>query len=107
MVVSQLEQMGADLSDCATDSPGQNTGVGRLSLLQQIFLTQEQNPGLPHCRRILYQLNHQGSREVSLIGCSPLTFRKSQYSFQEDHYCFQNPILGVTELCLPREGLGD
>ena len=38
--------------------PGQNTGVGRLSLLQGILPTQESNPGLPHCRRILYQLNY-------------------------------------------------
>ena len=33
-------------------SPGQNTGVGSLFLLQGIFLTQGSNPGLPHCRRI-------------------------------------------------------
>ena len=38
-----------------------NTGVGSLSLLQQIFLTQESNQGLLHCRRILYQLNYEGS----------------------------------------------
>ena len=43
------------------NSPGQNTGVGSLSLLQGIFLTQGSNPGLPHCRRILYQLSHKGS----------------------------------------------
>ena len=43
------------------NSPGQNTGVGSLSLLQGIFPTQELNPGLPHCRLILYQLSHQGS----------------------------------------------
>ena len=43
------------------NSPGQHTGVGSLSLLQGIFPTQESNPGLPHCRRILYQLNHKGS----------------------------------------------
>ena len=43
------------------DSAGQNTGVGSLSLLQRIFPTQESNPGLPHCRQILYQLSHQGS----------------------------------------------
>ena len=42
-------------------SPGQNTGVGSLSLLQGIFSTQRSNPGLPHCRRILYQLSHKGS----------------------------------------------
>ena len=38
-----------------------NTGVGSLSLLQGIFLTQESNWGLLHCRRILYQLSYQGS----------------------------------------------
>ena len=43
------------------NSPGQNTGVGSLSLLQGIFLTQGSNPGLPHCRQILYQLSYQGS----------------------------------------------
>ena len=43
------------------NSPGQNTGVGSLSLLQGIFPTQGLNPGLPHCRRILYQMSHQGS----------------------------------------------
>ena len=40
---------------------GQNTGVGSLSLLQGIFPTQGSNPGLPRCRRILYQLSHKGS----------------------------------------------
>ena len=43
------------------DSPGQNPGVGSCSLLQGIFPTQGLNPGLPHCRRSLYQLSHQGS----------------------------------------------
>ena len=35
--------------------------VGFHSLLQGIFLTQESNPGLLHCRQILYHLRHQGS----------------------------------------------
>ena len=43
------------------NSPGQNTGVGSLSLPQGIFPTQRLNPGLRHCRRILYQLSHKGS----------------------------------------------
>ena len=43
------------------NSPGQNTGVGSLSLLQEIFPTQGSNPGLKHCRQILYQLSHKGS----------------------------------------------
>ena len=41
------------------NSPGQNTGVGSCSLLQQIFPTQGLNPGLLHCRQILYQLSHK------------------------------------------------
>ena len=45
--------------------PGQNTGVGNLSLLQGIFPTQGSNPGLPHCRQILSQLSHKGA-EVQL-----------------------------------------
>ena len=46
------------------NSPGQNTGVGSLSLLQGIFPNQGSNPGLPHCRQIHYQLNHQGSPRI-------------------------------------------
>ena len=41
--------------------PGQNTGVRSHSLLQGIFPTQGSNPGLLHCRQILYQLSHQGN----------------------------------------------
>ena len=41
------------------NSPGQNTGVGSCSLLQGIFPTQGSNPGLPHCRQILYQLSQE------------------------------------------------
>ena len=43
------------------NSPGQNTGLGSLSLLQGIFPTQGLNPGLLYCRWILYQQNHKGS----------------------------------------------
>ena len=46
------------------NSPGQNTGVGSLSLLQGIFPTQGSNLGLQHCRRILYQLSHKGSPRI-------------------------------------------
>ena len=46
------------------NSPGQNTGVGSLSLLQGIFPNQGSNPGLPHCRRILYQLSHKRSPRI-------------------------------------------
>ena len=45
------------------DSPGQNTGVGSLSLLQGIFLTYS-NPDLPDCRQVVYQLSHQRSPRI-------------------------------------------
>ena len=39
------------------DSLSKNTRTGCHALLQGIFPTQESNPGLPHCRRILYRLS--------------------------------------------------
>ena len=58
-------------------SPGQNTGGVSLSLLQGIFPTQGSNPGLPHCRRILYQLSHQGSPKILEWGAYPFSSRSS------------------------------
>ena len=46
------------------NSPGQNTGVASCSLLQGIFPTHGSNPGLLHCRQILYQLSHHGSPRI-------------------------------------------
>ena len=63
-LVAQLCPTLCNPMDCMYspwNSPGKNTGVGSLSLLQGIFLTQESNWGLLHCRRILYQLSYQGS----------------------------------------------
>ena len=45
-------------------SPGQKTGGGSLYLLQGIFPNWGSNPGLSHCRQILYQLSHQGSPKI-------------------------------------------
>ena len=53
------------------DSPGKNTGVGSHALLQGIFPTQGSNPGLLHCRRILYNLRHQ--RSPMQWGCLVIT----------------------------------
>ena len=49
---------------CPWNSPGKNTGVGFHFLLQEIFQTQGLNPGLLHCRQILYRLSHQGSPKI-------------------------------------------
>ena len=46
------------------NSPSWNTGVDSLSLLQGIFSAQGSNPGLPHCRQILYQLSQKGSPRI-------------------------------------------
>ena len=46
------------------DSPGKNTGVASLSLLQGIFPTQGLNPGFPHHGKILHCLSHQGSPRI-------------------------------------------
>ena len=43
------------------DSPGKNTGVGYHDLLQGIFPNHRSNPGLLHCRWILYCLSHKES----------------------------------------------
>ena len=60
------------------NSPGHNTGGGSLSFLQGIFPTQESNPGLPHCRKILYQLSHKGSpRILEWVAC-PFSSGSSQ-----------------------------
>ena len=57
-----------DLMDCSLpgsfvlgDSPGKNIGVGFYAVLQEIFPSQGSNPGLLHCRQILYHLSHQES----------------------------------------------
>ena len=48
------------------DFPGKNTGVVSHVILQGIFPTQGLNPGLLHCRWILYHLSHQGSPFINL-----------------------------------------
>ena len=63
---------------CPWDSPSKNTGVGHHNLLQGIFLTQGQNPGLPHCRRILYHLSHQRNQRVLEGVAYPFSSRSSQ-----------------------------
>ena len=66
-LVAQSCLMLFDPMDCSLpgssihgDSPGKNSGVGCHALLQGIFPTQGSNPGLPHCRQILYCLSHCG-----------------------------------------------
>ena len=60
------------------NSPGQNTGVDSLSLLQGIFPTQRLNRGLLHCSQILYQLSHKGSPRILEWVAYPFSSRSSQ-----------------------------
>ena len=46
------------------DSPGKNTGVDCHAFLQGIFPTQGYNPGLLHCKGVLYCLSHQGNLRI-------------------------------------------
>ena len=58
---SVMSDCGITESSVHGDSPGKNTGAGCHDLLQGIFPTQGLDPGLLHCRRIIYHLSHQGS----------------------------------------------
>ena len=60
------------------NSPGQNTGVGSHSLFQEIFPTQGSNPGLLHCRRVLYQLSHKGSPKILEWVAYPFSSKSSR-----------------------------
>ena len=75
------------------NSPGQNTGVGSLSLLQGIFPTQGLNPGLLHCRQILYQLSHKESPPKLSSFISYFLF---SYIFWDSTYSFVSSVEGIT-----------
>ena len=77
--------------DCPWNPPGQNTGVGTLSLLQGFLPTQGSNLGLPHCRWILYQLRHNGSPRIQewvaypfSSGSSPPRNQTGSHALQAD-----------------------
>ena len=60
------------------NSLGQNTGMGSLSLFQGIFPTHGSNPGLLHCKRILYQMSNKGSPRILEWVAYPFSSRSSQ-----------------------------
>ena len=64
---------------CPWNSPGKSTGVGSHSLLQGLVPTQGSNPGLTHCRQILYKLSHQGSPLLEIIHFYSFFFFKMVY----------------------------
>ena len=72
------------------NSPGQNTGVGNLFLLQGIFPNQELNLDLLHCRQILYQLSYKGSPIASI--------HKYNYSCLVAHMIKNLPAMQETQV---------
>ena len=66
------------------NSPGQNTGVGSLSLLQGIFPNQGSNPSLPHCRWILYQQSHKGGP----FHCTDIPYFVYHFIIDKCFHCF-------------------
>ena len=67
-----------DSLPCDPPRKPKNTGVGSLSLLQQIFPSQESNQGLLHFRQILYQLSYQESPGHCLLNQERITFGKNR-----------------------------
>ena len=63
------ESPALQMDSLPSELPGkrENTTAGSQYLLQQIFLTQELNWGLLHCRWILYQLSYQGSLHLNKV----------------------------------------
>ena len=79
------------------NSPGQYAGVGSHSLLQGIFPIQGLNPSLPHCRRILYPLSHQGSRVIQSEKNIPMGYSDWEYAHLFKSI-FQSKHLGVGDI---------
>ena len=67
-----------DYTHSPWNSLGQSTGVGSLSLLQEIFPMQGLNPSLHHCRQILYHLSHKGSPRILEQVAHPFSSRSSR-----------------------------
>ena len=81
-----------------SELPGKpvNTGAGSLSLLQGIFLTQESNHSLLHCRWILYQQSYQGSPIIHNKNDqmnNSINFEKQNLQSRSSDYAVKNMFL--------------
>ena len=99
---------------CPWNFPGKSTGVGCRFLLQRIFPSQGSNPGLLHCRQMLYRLSYEGSpltrkhvckihrkfisRLILSIFISIYTFMNSQKSSKKEttKYSYRRSIYSFT-----------
>ena len=86
---------------CPWDSPGKNIGVGSYSLLQGVFPTQGWNPGLPHCRQILYHLDSVKSVMFILVQSTGSRAHRLQ-QLQLPGSRAQAPWLWLTRLVVPQ-----
>ena len=82
---------------CPENFPGKNIGVGSHSFLEGIFLTQGSNPGLPHCRQILYHMNHQ--RTLTLVDMD-VKILKRILANQIDEYIKESYTMIKCKSCL-------
>ena len=83
------------------NSPGQNTGVGSLSLLEQIFPTWELNQGLLLCRRILYQLSYLNSEMGTVSAAGVAGSRHSCWATRSLRFSVCCPFFSVVQRALP------
>ena len=91
------------------NSPGQNTRVGSLSLLQKIFLTQESNWDLLHCRQVLDQLTYQGSLQLLRVKTNSQRPWEA-WPFSSWEFFWTNPsvhfsLTDLTDLSIPWLGI--
>ena len=80
---------------CPWDSPGKNVGVGSLSLLQAIFLTQGLYPGVLHYRRVLHHLSHQGSLKLTRKINHPISLSLMQNLNLVTYHCWVRNLVKV------------
>ena len=76
-------------------SLGKNTGVDCRVLLQGVFPTQGLNPGLPHCRQILYHLSHRGSPRILEWVAYRFSRRSSQFRDWTQVSCIAGGFLTI------------
>ena len=96
----------ADSSPAEPQGNSKNTGVGSLSLLQGIFPTQGSNPGLLHCRWILYQLSHKESLRILEWVAYPFSSGSSQPRNRTGVSCIAGGLFLPTELSGTPKGDG-
>jgi len=82
---------------CLWDSSGKSTEVGCLALLQGIFVTQGSNPGLRHCRQILYQLSHRKPQNIYSSAEFERISKKVSWKVSAMRCGFENRPLCVSE----------